>query len=137
MIERLFDSVNTLKRSLDASYLRHQVISNNIANVDTVGFKASRVVFEDYLAQAAGKADDEKLEMAVTHENHIQTDKTLPFEEVQPAVIKDESTSNRLDGNNVDIEREMVEMAKNSISYYTAIAKINSEFRKLGKVITG
>ena len=50
MIERMFNSVNTLKRGLDASYLRQQVISNNIANVDTVGFKASRVVFEDHLS---------------------------------------------------------------------------------------
>ena len=137
MIERMFNSVNTLKRGLDAAYLRHQVISNNIANVDTVGFKASRVVFEDHLARAAELAQDDKLDMVVTHERHIVPDGKKPFEEVGPVVVTDESTSTRLDGNNMDIEREMVELAKNSINYYTTISKINSEFRKLGRVITG
>ena len=137
MIERMFNSVNTLKRGLDASYLRHQVISNNIANVDTVGFKASRVQFEDHLAQAAELVRDDKLKMAVTHEKHIMPDEMKPFDEVEPVVVTDETTSTRLDGNNVDMEREMVELAKNSINYYTTVSRINSEFRKLGKVISG
>jgi flagellar basal-body rod protein FlgB len=133
----MFNSVNTLKRGLDASYLRQQVISNNIANVDTVGFKASRVVFEDHLARAAELVKDDRLEMAATHEKHIVPDEKKPFVEVEPQIVTDETTSTRLDGNNVDIEREMVELAKNSINYYATVSKINSEFRKLGKVISG
>ncbi len=49
--------------------------------------------------------------------------------------MTDESTSTRLDGNNVNIENEMVELAKNSINYYTTVSKVNSEFRKLNTAI--
>ena len=49
--------------------------------------------------------------------------------------MKDETTTTRLDGNNVNIDNEMVEMAKNSINYYAAVTKVNSEFRKLNTAI--
>jgi flagellar basal-body rod protein FlgB len=43
MLDKMFSSVNTLQRGLNASWLRNEVISNNIANVDTPGFNASHV----------------------------------------------------------------------------------------------
>lgn len=135
MLDNMFSSVNTLKKGLNASWLRNEVISNNIANVDTPGFKASRVQFEDLMAEAADS--DGKLKMAVTDEKHMKGTGPETFSQVEPEIFTDRTTSTRLDGNNVNIENEMVELAKNSIEYYTTVSKINSEFRKLNTAING
>lgn len=118
---------------MDATWLRNEVISNNIANVDTVGFKASSVQFEEIMASALGTGDS-KLEMTATHEKHIS--KRPPrVDDVEPVVVKDESSSVRYDENNVNIESEMVALAKNTIHYYSMVNKINSEFKKLDMAI--
>ncbi|SHH83562.1 flagellar basal-body rod protein FlgB [Sporobacter termitidis DSM 10068] len=135
MLDNMFSSVNTLQKDLGASWLKNEVISNNIANVDTPGFKASHVRFEDLMAEAVS-ANDGTLPLTVTNERHI----ALPsaggsIENVEPEILTDETTSTRLDGNNVNIDNEMVDLAKNSIDYYTTVSKINSEFRKLNSAI--
>ena len=54
---------------------------------------------------------------------------------VEPVVVQDNKTTERLDGNNVDIETEMVNLAKNSIEYYTMVQKLNAEFKKMKTAI--
>ncbi|NMA24870.1 MAG: flagellar basal body rod protein FlgB [Clostridiales bacterium] len=132
MLERMFSSVNTLQKALNASWLRNEVIGNNIANVDTPGFKASHVRFEELVSEALNL--EGRLRMTVTDEKHIPST-AGGIENVAPEVVKDETTTTRLDGNNVNIDNEMVEMAKNSINYYAAVTKVNSEFRKLNTAI--
>jgi flagellar basal-body rod protein FlgB len=133
MWNNLFNSVNLLGKGMDATWLRNEVISNNIANADTVGFKASSVQFEEIMAAALG-AGDGKLEMAATHEKHIS--KSAPsVDDVKPVVVTDESSSVRYDENSVNIESEMAALAKNTIHYYSMVSKINSEFRKLDMAI--
>ena len=133
MLDKIFSSVNTLQQGLNASWLRNEVISNNIANVDTPGFKASHVRFEEIMAEATGSGAG-SLSMAVTDERHLGG-AAGTLANIEPQVLKDESTSVRLDGNNVNIDNEMVELAKNSINYFTTVSKINSEFRKLDTAI--
>jgi flagellar basal-body rod protein FlgB len=53
MLDKMFSSVDTLQRGLNASWLRNEVISNNIANVDTPASRPPRC-FEDIMAEAAG-----------------------------------------------------------------------------------
>lgn len=132
MLDNVFSSINTLQKGLNASWLRNEVVSNNIANVDTPGFKASRVRFEEYMAEAAGTENG--LNMAVTDDRHIPANAST-IENIEPEVFTDKTTSARMDGNNVNIENEMVELAKNSIEYYATVSKINSEFRKLNTAI--
>ncbi|NLA86032.1 MAG: flagellar basal body rod protein FlgB [Clostridiales bacterium] len=134
MLDKLFSSVDTMQKGLNASWLRNEVIGNNIANIDTPGFKASHVRFEDLIAEAVNM--EGSLQMAVTNERHIPATGGR-IENVVPEVVRDDTTTTRLDGNNVNIDNEMVEMAKNSINYYTAISKVNSEFRKLNTAING
>lgn len=133
MLENMFSSVNSLQKGLGASWLRNEVISNNIANVDTPGFKASHVLFEDVLANAIGS--DDTIGMATTNERHIPASAASAIQNAEPETVQDETTSTRLDGNNVSIENEMVDLAKNSIQYYATVSKINSEFRKLDSAI--
>lgn len=136
MLDKIFSSVNTLQNGLNASWLRNEVISDNIANVDTPGFKASHVRFEDLMAEAVGLGEG-SLEMAVTDTNHIPTSGGGRIDSVEPEIVRDDTTTTRMDGNNVNIDNEMVELAKNSINYYTTVSKVNSEFRKLNTAING
>lgn len=129
----LFSSVDLLGKGVSASWMRNEVINNNIANVDTPNFKASQVEFEDLMAAALGDETD-RLAMKADDERHISS-LAGGADDVEATVVTDRTTSAGLDGNNVDIENEMAALAKNSIEYYTLVSKVNSEFRKLDTAI--
>lgn len=122
MIEKI-DEINylLLKKSLNASAERGRVIAHNIANVNTKCFKASRVVFEDKLKAAIENTDVGLKTTNVKHINDGSSISTLSHD-----VIKDKSTSMRLDGNNVDIDNEMANLAANNILYNALISQANS-----------
>ncbi|QCX32356.1 flagellar basal body rod protein FlgB [Caloramator sp. E03] len=122
MVEKIDEiSYSLLKKSLDASSERGRVIANNIANVNTKGFKASRVVFEDKLNDAL---ENRSIDLATTNEKHIKKGNSLS--NLNYDVVKDKSTSMRTDGNNVDIDNEMVNLATNTILYNALINQANS-----------
>lgn len=95
-----------IKKSLDATSLRQKVIAQNIANINTKGYKRYEVVFEDML----------KDELDKKHQN---------IDSVQPKVVRDNSTSMREDGNNVDIDTEMANQAANDLLYSALVSQIN------------
>jgi len=118
-----------LERAMSASALRHKVISNNIANVNTPLFKKSDVSFEDQLAEALAPT---KPAITRTHAKHLTGKQAGGFD---PVITTDKTTSLRTDGNNVDIDAEMAGMAKNTI-YYDAVAQqLSRYFSNLKSVI--
>ena len=129
----MFDMTNVLEKGLDACALRNQVISNNIANADTPGFKASSVAFEEYMKDALEDGGDFALQK--TRDKHMDIG-TSDAADVEAQVVANTDTTMRMDGNNVDIEYEMNELAKNNIEYYTLLEKVNSEFTQLRTAIT-
>lgn len=131
----LFNSVNLLQKGLQASQLRHDVIANNIANVDTPGFKTSHVEFESYMAQALDE-DSQPFVAKTTDPRHIAFGGSTA-ENVQPQVITDEDTAMRMDQNNVDIDQQMSELAKNQIYYDTLVRQISGELSRLKLAIEG
>lgn len=133
MWNNLFSSVNVLEKGIDATWLRNEVINNNISNADTPGFKTSEVKFEEIMAATIG-ADGGSMQLKSTNENHI-TGAAKSISDVEAEIVTDTTTSNGVDENNVDIESEMVALAKNSIEYYTLVSKVNSEFKKLNTAI--
>ncbi len=117
-----------LKKSLDASEKRKGVIANNIANVNTKGYKSHYVTFEETLEES--KKD---VELSVTDEKHIGN-----MEEYGETKIKrDESDSMRTDGNNVDIDNEMANLAANYLKYNALISQVNNRMSMTRTVITG
>ena len=134
MWDKLFNTTNYLEKGINASWLRNEVISNNIANADTPGFKTSQVKFETIMEQAIEKND--LLEMDTTNEKHIKLSPST-IDGVSAMVVQNKDSSYRYDENNVDIETEMAAMAKNSIQYYTLVSKLNSEFSNLSTAING
>jgi flagellar basal-body rod protein FlgB len=128
LIDKLFSNVNVLKAGLDASWLKNEVIANNIANVDTPNFKSSSVSFEAAFKSALQEGD---FAAKKTREGHIDFDGT----NMQATVTTDTDTTYRMDGNNVNIDAENAELAKNQIFYNTLAQQLSSEFRKLSMAI--
>ena len=139
MFNRIFDSApgNLLEKALKGSSLRHKVISNNIVNINTPGYKRMEVSFESELAAAAaGNVASERTSVAMTrtHAKHL-----LPTAEpiVSSRIRTVDDTSLRTDGNNVDVDAEMAAMTKNQI-YYSAIAqRINGYYTNIKSAIKG
>lgn len=128
MFDRLFDVITPLEKGLDASWLRGQVISNNLANVDTPHFKASSVEFESVFRAALKQSSSSECATGVRRV-------ARQLEGVSARVVQNRKSSLRLDGNNVDIDAENALLAKNTLYYNTLVQKLNAEFRKLSMAI--
>ncbi len=122
-----YNYVNVLDKAADASWKRNDVLANNIANADTPGYKRKDVQFETYLIGAIGGTDD--LNKTVSELDLGDLNATTYTEQA--------GLSYRMDGNNVDITTENVELAKNQIRYNTLMTSINHEFQDLKAAISG
>ncbi|GED58189.1 flagellar basal body rod protein FlgB [Brevibacillus formosus] len=127
--------LQVLERSLDAATLRHRTIANNLANIDTPQFKSQQVIFESFLQdELNARAGNGKLEAYRTNQRH------LPFGNVGVAVPQVVSNPNNFiqnSGNDVDLETETTELAKNQI-WYSGLTQLTAgHFQKLRSVIEG
>lgn len=135
-LERLriiLNNIGLLHSALDASSLRQQTISNNIANAETPGYKARKVIFEDILKQQI--ANQSKFVGNRTDSRHVVIGQggNIPVAET----VEDTNTIMNNNGNNVDVDGEMTQMGKNSLWYYTLSQQITSEFQQLSIAIKG
>ena len=131
VIQNLFGKSSILEKSLNATWLRNDVIAQNIANDDTPMYKRKDVAFEDVL-----NASVNKLEAKVTNKRHIPFN-TGNIDNIQPQITESNSdVSMRIDGNNVDIDNEMASLAKNTIKYNTLVQMINGSYSKIKNVIS-
>ena len=122
-----FDYINVLDRAADAAWQRNEAISNNIANVDTPGYKRQDVAFESVLQQALGNNRYESMDDKVAN---------VALSRLRGRAYLDYANySYRLDGNNVDIENENVMLAENQLKYQGLISSINQEFTNLKTVM--
>lgn len=122
-----FDYINVLDRAADAAWQRNEAISNNIANVDTTGYKRQDVAFESVLQQALGNNRYESMDDKVAN---------VDLSRLRGRAYLDYANySYRLDGNNVDIENENVMLAENQLKYQGLISSINQEFTNLKTVM--
>ena len=123
----VFDYINVMGKTADASWKRNEILSNNMANVDTPRYKRQDINFEAQLRQALGNSRYESVDDKVS---------SLNVGDLQARVYTDAANfSYRLDGNNVDIDTENVELASNQIKYNGLINSINQEFANLRMVM--
>ncbi len=113
----MFDNINfeIIPNTMDALSLRQNVISQNIANYETPGYKRKYVDFENELQKAL--SEDSALTLKVNRDQHINN--TLSLGKIQPNIQIDDSKSLRDDGNNVDPDMELVRMTQNTLKYNT------------------
>ncbi len=124
----IYNYINVLDKAADAANLRNEVLSNNIANVDTPNYKRKDVSFQNYLEQALIGADplSERVEEINTH-----------LSDFGGVTYTDSSVlSYRLDGNNVDIDTENAALAENQIRYNALVDQISQEFSRYKTVLS-
>jgi flagellar basal-body rod protein FlgB len=109
---------------------RQHVIANNVANVDTPGFKASQVDFESTLRSAMGSGEGLKL---------AKVDRTIGDDDdlttMLPRVTTDSGQSRRPDGNSVDIDQQMEQLAEANITYNGLAQVMSGRLQLLRSVI--
>ena len=137
MLEQIFNTpnFNYLPRAMTAASMRHEVISHNLANVNTPNYRKSVLEFEELLAREIyGDEPDGKLSMARTHDNHLPA-APLPFH-ATPTIYQDNTTIMRTDDNNVDVDVEMATLAKNQLYYNALSAELGGHITRLKNAIT-
>jgi flagellar basal-body rod protein FlgB len=117
---QVYNFVNVLDKAADASWIRNEVISNNISNATTPNYKRKDVEFESYLLAQLEGANSSTLGATVAGIDLDSLEATSYTEYSQ--------LSYRLDGNNVDIDTENVELASNQIKYQALVGSVSHEF---------
>jgi len=111
----MFENIDITKKALDASMLRYQHLTNNIANIDTVGYKRTDVEFGSILAR----------------ELQMHGKKNIDLNRIQPRVYYDNAGARtRLDGNNIDIDKEMSQLSQETLRYNTLIQRATSQVQR-------
>jgi len=137
VLEQIFNTsnFNYLPRAMTAASMRHEVVSHNLANVNTPNYRRSVLEFEELLAREIyGEEPDGKLSMARTHDNHLPA-APRPFH-AEPTIFQDNTTIMRTDDNNVDIDIEMATLAKNQLYYNALVTEFGGHVTRLKNVIT-
>ncbi len=119
-----------LHRALDAESLRFQVRAHNLANVNTPGYKRQDVEFETYLTAELDRRGS--IGMKRTPPRHL----TGQNNGAAPRIVTDNRTTMRLDGNNVDIEQEMVALTETAVRYQVLAEQLTGKLRQLRTVIS-
>lgn len=128
-------TIDILQRNMATASLRRQVIANNIANAETPDFKRSYVNFEAELSRALAS---EKLDTPIgvlTHERHIPFRKTIDYRDVRPKLVLDYLTAAKNNGNNVDIERELMQATENQMLYELMSNAVGFQFDQIDIVL--
>jgi flagellar basal-body rod protein FlgB len=118
---QLFDvSTVALEKAMAGASLRQELISNNVANVNTPGYQRVDVDFHSALAAALDGGDT-----------------TSQIEGIAFSPQTDPSGATRLDGSNVDVDKEMASLSENALDYQTLVATLRARFLMLQNVING
>ena len=113
-----------LRAAMSGLAARQRAIANNVANVDTPGFKASEVRFEDALKAAISRGAGATVSQSSL--NAAAGRSTLV-----------DATTTRADGNNVDIDREMELLGEANLNYSAMTQVMSTRLAILRNVISG
>jgi flagellar basal-body rod protein FlgB len=115
---------NLLTTFLDVQSRRAQIISGNIANAETPGYKAKQLEFGSYLKNAAMEA--------MTSSG---TDNAGSTSLDSPKIVDQVATTIGVDGNTVDLSKEMSSMAEAGMQYLTGTQLLQARFKTLRTAI--
>jgi flagellar basal-body rod protein FlgB len=124
-----YSYVNVLDKALDASNLRETVITNNLANVNTPGYKRREVDFESLLRQELDQTKWESLDAKIQNVNLDHLDASVQYD------LAAYGYDYRLDGNNVDVDVENVELASEQLRYQMLSDSVTQEFSRISTAI--
>lgn len=125
MVDPIFqsDSYQLARKLLDASVLRQEAIASNIANAETPGYRRVDLA-PDFANELRSCVEGGKL--------------NTKSASIQPAITEDRNArSVRPDGNSVELERELLEMNRNSVEYDFLTEVVSRNIKQLKLAITG
>ncbi len=123
----VFSYVNVLNKAADASWLREEMITNNISNANTPGYKRRDVDFQSVLRQELGNMKYQTLDSKVDNVDLSRLNASPYYDYAR--------YSYRIDKNNVDIDTENVELASEKIRYDALTDSMTQEFSRLRSVM--
>lgn len=103
--------IQQIPNLLKVAEMRHQVLSQNLANANTPGYHRLDVDFESHLAKV------------------LAGDKTI--DSVTPQIVEDNSGAMKADGNNVNVDKEIGQLGKNGLLYRMYTEVLNSQYRSM------
>jgi len=125
MLNKMIGNNAILETAMQGQQVRKDVILNNIANVDTPKFKKSAVYFE------------EALKTSIRRSNARGVGQPVDLSGVKPTVRQiNTALKYRLDGNNVDIEAEMLDLYETSVRYDVKATSIMNNFKRINTVLS-
>lgn len=129
-------SMHISNRLLNAYTIRQEVISDNIANASTPNFKRTDVNFEADLKRALDSEKDKTIDAYMTHEKHIPFNIKMDYKSVKPNLSVEYDTNYLNNKNNVDIDKEMADHAKNSMRYQMFSQIMSSQYKQMRRLIS-
>ncbi|MED1123739.1 flagellar basal body rod protein FlgB [Bacillus atrophaeus] len=121
-------TIQNLENALGRANIKQKVITNNIANIDTPNYKAKKVSFQNLLNQ-----ESSRLESVKTDYRHVD------FSDAgsNGSIVANSNTAYQQNGNNVDVDKEMTDLAENQINYQALVERMSGKFNSLKTVLTG
>lgn len=113
------NQLELLKQLTSAADMRQKVVSQNIANINTPGYKSMEVKFEDALVSELNRKTNSGQSGA------------------EPEIAKVQNLTMRNDGNNVDLDREIGQMNKNALLMQTYLQLMGTEMTMMRQAING
>lgn len=124
------NSTALLQKSLEYTWERQRVASENIANKSTPGYKAKYIEFEDELQNSIQK-------LKTNNGSLNPADFRAEIDKVKINIKQSDAQSVRLDGNNVNTDVENMEMARTQLQYQFLVRQISDQFTRIRMAIEG
>jgi len=124
-------TIKVLEKLISYSALRNKVISKNIANISTQDYKREEVKFNDLLMEGLNS------NLKATEVKHFNNENLVRPDSSEFKVVEDSDPELYSGVNNVNIDREMADLAENSIMFKFAVKKLQTYFKTLQEVIKG
>ncbi len=123
---KLGNTISMAQKSLDYLWKKQEVTANNLANVDTPGYKKKTVSFEDTFRRkmeaAASAGDPGKVRQAIEESDYR---------------VLSQNSSARVDGNNVNADFEYTELSRTALHYQYMIQSVSSDITRYRSAIKG
>jgi flagellar basal-body rod protein FlgB len=129
-------TVDTLGNAITGADLEQTAIAQNIANVNTPGYRRQSVSFKDALAAAEGDPTSGDLGMKTDSDRQFALGAQAAAQPFAPQTEIDTADKMRADGSNVDVDQETAQLAQNSGYSQTMAQLLQVQFMRLREAIT-
>ena len=113
-MSKRIDTIDLLEAGIRAEELRQKTIANNVANLETPGYRRVDVKFEDLLAKALDSSSG-----------------SGDIKEMNPQVYQPKETAVKSNGNDVSFEVEVGEMVKNTLRHKAYVRLLGKKFKQI------